>query len=175
MKIPENVFSRTLLGYLPVMAMNYDFFHSIVAAGWIVFFLWITVFFFGFFRFCFPPKTLKISFFIWLFVWAQAAWTITKLSPVWIISVFLVVPESFWLEKIKTEKQTVFSKKIPGFILERFVSGIVFFVLVFIAQGAVWALRNFLGAATSASIIIQFLLLSAISFLYKKPFWEREV
>ncbi len=72
-----------LLAYLPFMVYPYDPFRSFVAALWVVAFLWFTVFFFWFTRRFFPGRFLKHAFFLWLIVWAQAVWTLTKLPPLW--------------------------------------------------------------------------------------------
>ncbi len=84
-----------LLAYLPFMVYSYDLFRTGAAALWIALFLWLTVTFFWLTQHFFPRRSLKPAFFLWLMVWAQAAWTLTKLPPYWIVSVFFLAPVSF--------------------------------------------------------------------------------
>ena len=97
-----------LLAYLPFMIYPYDLFRTGVAALWIVLFLWLTVAFFWSTRRFFPGRSLKHAFFLWLIVWAQAVWTLTKLPPYWIVSVFFLAPVSFLEGPVKTGR--VFSR-----------------------------------------------------------------
>lgn len=126
MKLPESLFSRMLLAYLPFMVYPYDFFRTGVAALWIVLFLWVTVTFFWFTRRFFPARSLKGAFFLWLIVWAQAAWTITKLPPYWVVSVFFLAPVSFLDDTAKASRIRVFSKEVPRYFFERAMAGIGF-------------------------------------------------
>jgi len=113
MKLPESLFSRMLLAYLPFMIYPYGFFRAGVAALWIVLFLWITVAFFWFTRRLFPDRSLKCAFLLWLIVWAQAVWTLTKLPPYWIASVFFLAPVSFLEDTAKAGHVRVFSREVP--------------------------------------------------------------
>jgi len=112
MKLPERLFSRMLLAYLPFTVYPYGFFRAGVAALWIVAFLWVTVAFFWFTRRLFPERSLKPAFFFWLIVWAQAAWTLTKLPPYWIASVFFLAPVSFLEDTAKPNHVRVFSGEV---------------------------------------------------------------
>ncbi len=104
-----------LLAYLPFMVYPYGFFRAGVAALWIVAFLWVTVAFFWFTRRLFPSRSLKPAFFLWLIVWAQAIWTLTKLPPYWIASVYFLAPVSFLEDAAKPSQARVFSKEVPRF------------------------------------------------------------
>jgi len=112
MKLPESLFSRMLLAYLPFMVYPYGFLKAGIAAAWIVAFLWGTVTFFWFTRRLFPERSLKHAFFLWLIVWAQAVWTLTKLPPYWIASVFFLIPVSFPGDTAKPGPVRVFSGKV---------------------------------------------------------------
>lgn len=126
MKLPESLFSRMLLAYLPFMVYPYGFFKTGVAAIWVVLFLWVTVAFFWFTRRFFPDRSLKCAFSLWLIVWAQAAWTLSKLPPYWIVSVFFLAPASFLDGGMKGKHVRVFSKELPRYFLERALAGIGF-------------------------------------------------
>ncbi len=102
-----------LLAYLPFMVYSYDIFRTCAAALWIVLFLWVTVTFFWFTRRLFPGRCLKYAFFLWLIVWAQAVWTLAKLPPYWIVSVFFLTPVSFLEDTDKASCVRVFSKEVP--------------------------------------------------------------
>ena len=114
------------LAYLPFMVYPYGFFRVCVAALWIVAFLWGTVAFFWFTRRLFPDRLLKHAFFLWLVVWAQAVWTLTKLPPYWIVSVFFLTPVSFLDDTAKPGHVRVFSKEVPRYFFERALTGIGF-------------------------------------------------
>jgi len=102
-----------LLAYLPFMVYPYGLFKAGVAALWIVAFFWGTVVFFWFTRRLFPGRSLKYAFPLWLIVWAQAVWTLTKLPPYWIASVFFLVPVSFLGDTAKPGHVRVFSRELP--------------------------------------------------------------
>jgi hypothetical protein len=126
MKLPESLFSRMLLAYLPFMLYPYGLFRAGVAALWIALFLWVTVGFFWFCRRFFPDRTLKCAFFLWLIVWAQALWTLTRLPPYWIVSVFFLAPVAFLEDTVKPGHVRIFSKKVPRYFFERLLAGIGF-------------------------------------------------
>jgi hypothetical protein len=130
MKLPENLFSRMALGYLPFMVYPYGLLKSGVAVLWIVAFLWGTVSFFWFTRRLFPGRSQRSAFFLWLVVWAQAAWTLTRLPPLWILSVFFLMPVSFLENTAKPEHVRVFSKKVTRYFFERVMTGIGFAAFV---------------------------------------------
>jgi len=100
-----------LLAYLPFMLYPYGLFKSVIAALWIAIFLWVTVGFFWFSRRFFPDRSLKGAFFLWLIVWAQAVWTLTKLPPYWVASVFFLAPVAFLEATAKPVNVRVFFKK----------------------------------------------------------------
>lgn len=128
MKLPENLFSRTLLAWLPLMVYPYGLFKTAMAALWIVLFLWITVSFFWFTRRFFPERSLKYAFSLWLLVWAQAVWMLTQLPPLWILSVFFLMPVSFLEGTARAEHVSVFSRKVSRYFSERILSGVGFMV-----------------------------------------------
>jgi len=97
------------------MIYPYGFFKAGIAALWITAFLWITVSFFWFTCRFFPGRTLKHAFFLWLVVWAQAVWTLTKLPPFWILSVFFLMPVSFLDSHARSSHVRIFSKKVPRY------------------------------------------------------------
>lgn len=173
MKLPESLFSRMLLAYLPFMIYPYGFLKSGVAALWIVFFLWSTVTFFWFTRRFFPGRTLKCAFFFWLITWAQAMWTLTKLPPYWIMSVFFLAPVSFLEDTAKPGHIRMFSKKVPRYFFDRALAGIGFagFVAVLafareIAEKRL-AMQAFVGPAG------MFFALAVFAFLWKNQPYQR--
>ena len=132
MKLPESFFSRILLAALPFMAWPLSLLKTGVAAAWVVVFLWVTIFFFWFTRRLFPKGASKTAFVLWLLVWAQAAWTLTKLPPLWILSVFFLTPVSFLEDTNKPEKRRIFSREVPQYFFDRVLTGIGFagFVMI---------------------------------------------
>lgn len=114
------------LAYLPLAVFPFDFIRTGAAVSWIVLFLWGTVAFFWFTRRFFPGRSLKPAFFLWLLVWAQAVWTLTKLPPVWILSVFFLMPVSFLDDTVKARRIRLFSKEVPRYFFERALAGIGF-------------------------------------------------
>ena len=187
MKLPESLFSRMLLAYLPfaVCTCNFPlsavgsplFFGNIktgIAALWIVLFLWITVAFFWFTRRFFPGRFLKHTFFLWLLVWAQAVWTLTKLSPVWILSVLFLMPISFLDDTAKARRVYLFSKEVPRYFFERALAGIGFvvFVTVMTLVRAVGERR--LGIQVFDQPAGFLLVVAAVAFLWKKQPYGKE-
>ena len=126
MKLPESLFSRMLLAYLPLAVYPLSFFKTGVEVLWIILFLWTTVTFFWFTRRFFPGRSLKHAFFLWFLVWAQAVWTLTKLPPVWILSAFFLMPVSFLDDTAKARRIFFFSKEVPRYFFERALAGIGF-------------------------------------------------
>ena len=115
-----------LLAYLPLAVYPFGFLKTGIEALWIILFLWTTVTFFWFTRRFFPGRSLKHAFFLWLLVWAQAVWTLTKLPPVWILSVFFLMPVSFLDDTAKARRIFLFSKEVPRYFFERVLAGIGF-------------------------------------------------
>lgn len=173
MKLPENLFSRTLLAALPFMISPFDWIRTGVAAVWVVLFFWGTVFFFWFARRFFPERFLKQVFFFWLLIGAQGAWTMAGLQPFWILSVFLLMPVSFLEEKSKAGRIKVFSEVVPQYFWQRFLSGAGFLGFVLLLGFA----QDFLSRVLEMRLFQQpagvFLLLAMASFLWKKQSWER--
>jgi hypothetical protein len=167
MKLPESIFSRMLLAYLPFMVYPYGFFKSGVAALWIVLFLWLTVFVFWFTRRFFPDRFLKHAFFLWLIVWAQAVWTLTRLPPLWIVSVFFLAPVSFLDDASKVSRVRVFSREVPGYFLKQAITGIGFagFVVVLALVREIGE-KN-LGIQVFEQPAGALLVIAAIAFLWK--------
>lgn len=175
MKLPETLFSRMLLAYLPFMVYPYDLFKAGVAASWIALFLWVTVAFFWLTRRFFPGRSLKHAFFLWLMVWAQAIWTLTKLPPYWILSVFFLAPVSFLDDRMKGKRVRVFSKEVPQYLLERTLSGLGFvgFVtaLAFVREIA----EKRLGIQAFSEPAGMLFVVTAVAFLWKiQPFQKRK-
>ena len=163
-----------LLAYLPFMIYPYDFSRSCVAALWIVAFLWITVLFFWFTRRFFPVRVVNHAFFLWLIVWAQAAWTLTRLPPLWIVSVFFLAPVSFLDDETKSSRIRVFSREVPGYFLKQMMTGIGF--MGFVAVLAF--VRNICEKNPGIQIFEQpagtLLVIVAIAFLWKnQPYHSR--
>ena len=174
MKLPENLLSRMLLAYLPFMVYPYGLFKAVVAAAWITVFLWITVTFFWFTRRFFLDRSLKHAFVLWLIVWAQAAWTLTKLPPYWIVSVFFLTPVSFLEDAAKPGHVRVFSRKVPRYFFERVLAGIGFagFValLTFIREVA----EKGLGMQAFQQPAGMLLVIAGVAFLWKnQPYQGR--
>jgi hypothetical protein len=174
MKLPERLFSRLLLAYLPFMLYSYDLFKAGVAALWIVGFLWGTVAFFWFTRRFFPGRSIKPAFFLWLIVWAQAVWTLTKLPPYWIVSVFFLTPVSFLEDAAKPSHVRVFSKKVTRYFFERALAGIGFagFVMLLTLLREIEEKR--LGTHAFEQPAGMLLVLAAVAFLWKNQPYQNQ-
>jgi len=114
------------------MVYPYDLFRAGAAAVWVVVFLWVTVFSFWFTRRLFPGRSIKHAFFLWLIVWAQAAWTLTRLPPHWVLSVFFLMPVSFLDAEAKPGHIRVFSREVPRYFFERALGGSAFVIFVMV-------------------------------------------
>jgi hypothetical protein len=175
MKLPERLFSRMLLAYLPFMVYPYGPFKAGVAALWITAFLWFTVAFFWLTQRFFPARSLKHAFFLWLLVWAQAAWTLTRLPPYWIVSVFFLTPVSFLEDTAKAGHVRVFSQKVPRYFFERALAGVGF-------AGFVWGMafirelgEKALGMRVFEQPAGMLLVIAAVAFVWKQqPFRGKE-
>jgi hypothetical protein len=171
MKLPESLFSRLLLAYLPFMLYPLDLFRSGVAALGVVLFLWITATFFWFTHRFFPERSMKPAFFLWLIIWAQAVWTVTKLPPFWILSVFFLMPVSFLEGTGKAGRVCVFSKEVPRYLFERVLAGVSFIAFVAILTLFRETCENRLGMSLADQPAVLLLALAAIAFLWKsQPF-----
>lgn len=164
-----------LLAYLPFMAYPFGFFKTCVAAFWIVAFLWLTVFFFWFTRRFFPGRSLRPAFFLWLIVWAQAAWTLTRLPPLWIVSVFFLAPVSFLENETKAARVRIFSKDVPGYFLKQAVTGIAFAGFAALLSLAKEIAEKNLGVQAFEQPAGALLVIAAAAFLWKnQPFRKKE-
>ncbi|HNX69197.1 MAG TPA: hypothetical protein PLL75_02370 [Candidatus Omnitrophota bacterium] len=171
MKLPESYFSRILLAYLPFMVCPFDLTRMAAEAAWAVLFLWITVFFFWFTRRLFPERLLRPAFFLWLLAWAQAAWTLAKLPPFWIVSVFFLMPVSFLEAQNKAARVRVFSRLVPRYFWDRFLSGAGFLCFVLAMDLGRVFFCGALGAAVFAQPAGIFLLLTIAAVAWKnQPF-----
>ena len=174
MKLPESLFSRLLLAYLPFMLYSYDLFRAGAAAVWIVLFLWITVVFFWFTRHFFPDRSLKPAFFLWLIVWAQAVWTLTKLPPYWILSVFFLAPVSFLENAAKPNRVRVFSREVPRYFFDRTLTGIGFvsfvILLAFIREIGEKHLRIQAFGQPAGMLFV----IAAVAFLWKNQPYRKK-
>lgn len=174
MKLPERFFARLLLAYLPFMVYPYDLFKMGVAAAWVVAFLWITVTFFWMTRRFFPERSLRPAFFLWLIVWGQAAWTLTRLPPVWLVSVFFLMPVSFLDDRAKPDHVRIFSRRVPRYFFERMAAGVGFvaFVAVMTFVRDLGALRLGMGVVAQTAGLL--LVITVIAFLWKnQPYGRR--
>lgn len=160
-----------LLAYLPFMLYPYDFFRAVVASLWIVAFLWGTVTFFWLTRRLFPEHSLRPAFLLWLIVWAQAVWTLTKLPPYWIVSVFFLTPISFLDDAAKPSHVRVFSKEIPRYFFERALAGIGFAGFVLLLAFVREIGEKSLGMHAFEQPSGMLLIIAGIAFLWKnQPF-----
>lgn len=174
MKLPENLFSRMLLAYLPFMVYPYGFFKAGVAALWIVAFLWFTVAFFWFTGRLFPGRFLKHAYFLWMIVWAQAVWTLTKLPPYWVVSVFFLTPVSFLEPEAKGSHVRVFSRQVPRYFFERALAGIGFAGFVMFLALVREIGERYLGIQAFGQPAGMLLAAAAVAFLWKnQPFRKR--
>ena len=162
------------LAYLPFMVYPYGFFKAGVAALWIVGFLWGTVTFFWFTRRLFPGRSLKHAFFLWLIVWAQAVWTLTKLPPYWIVSVFFLTPVSFLDDAANPSHVRVFSKEVPRYFFERALAGVGFagFVMLLALVREIGEKRLGIQAFEQPAGLL--LVIAVVAFLWKnQPYHMR--
>ncbi len=163
-----------LLAYLPFTVYPYGLFKAVVAAAWITVFLWITVAFFWFTRRFFPDRSLKHAFVLWLIVWAQAAWTLTKLPPYWIVSVFFLTPVSFLEDAAKPGHVRVFSRKVPRYFFERILAGIGFASFVALLTFLREVAEKGLGMQAFQQPAGMLLVIAGVAFLWKnQPYQGR--
>ncbi|MFH0985995.1 MAG: hypothetical protein V1882_10780 [Candidatus Omnitrophota bacterium] len=175
MKLPERLFSRMLLAYLPFMVYPYGSFRALVAALWITAFLWFTVAFFWLTRRFFPDRSLKHAFVLWLIVWAQAAWTLTRLPPYWIVSVFFLTPVSFLEDTAKPAHVRVFSRKVPRYFFERVLVGIGFAGFVALLTFVREVAEKGLGIQAFEQPAGMLFVIAAVAFLWKnQPYRGKE-
>ncbi len=167
MKIPEKLFSRTILASLPFLIYTFWLYEAVGVALLTVLVFWGTVFFFWYTRRFFPGRFLKAAFLLWLLAWAQALWTLAHLSPFWILSVFLLVPGSFLEQNTKISRVPVFSTAVKKYFLERTINGIGFLILTTLVA----LLHGFLGHQLQIRIfqtpVGALFLLFAISWAWK--------
>lgn len=174
MKLPESLFSRMFLAYLPLAAYPFGLFKTSIAVLWIVLFLWSTVTFFWFTRRFFPGRTLRPAFFLWLLVWTQAVWTLSKLPPVWILSVFFLMPLSFLDDTVKARSFRLFSKEVPRYFFERVLAGVGFAGFVMLMTLAREVSERRLGMRLFEQPAGFLLLSAALAFLWKnQPYGKR--
>jgi hypothetical protein len=174
MKLPERFFSRVLLAYLPFMAYPYGFLKSCVAATWIVLFFWGSVLFFWLTRRFFFRPALKHAFFLWLIVWGQAVWAVTKLPPFWILSVFFLTPSPFFDDRARTDPVRIFSKKIPRYAFERIAAGAGFAGFAALLGLIKEVAAKDLGIGIFEQPAGTLLVIAAIAFLWKnQPYQKR--
>jgi len=175
MKLPESLFSRLFLASLPFMLYPFDLFRNGVAAIWIVAFFWVTAAFFWFTRYFFPERSLKPAFFLWLLIWAQAVWTVTKLPPFWVLSVFFLTPVSFLESSDKAGRVRVFSKEVPRYLFERILAGLGFIGFVMLLTFIREIFKNHLGMSLTEQPAGLLFVFAGIAFLWKnQPFRRRE-
>jgi hypothetical protein len=173
MKLPENLFSRMLLAYLPFMVYPHGFFRDGITALWIVVFLWGTVSFFWLTRRFFPDRSTKHAFFLWLVVWAQAVWMLTRLPPYWIVSVFFLTPVSFLDDAAKAGHVRVFSKRVPRYFFERALTGIGFTGFVMLLALVREIGKNNLGIEAFEQPAGILLVVAGVAFLWKNQPYRR--
>jgi len=161
------------LAYLPFMVYPYGFFKAGVAALWIVAFLWGSVAFFWVTRRFFPDRLQKHAFFLWLIVWAQALWILTKLPPYWIASAFFLMPVSFLDDTAKPNRVRVFSREVPRYFFERVLTGIGFagFVMFLTFVREIGEKRLGVHAFEQPAGLL--LVIAAIAFLWKNQPYRR--
>ena len=142
MKMPESFFPRAVLAYMPFMAYSFSPESAWQAAALITAVYWLTLIVFWFTRRLFPEGTVKAVFFLWLGFWAQSGWWIFGLPPLWILSVFLLVPVGFLDEEKTAGRQPVFSGALLKYFPERILSGLGFFAFA----GILGLCGEFLGS-----------------------------
>lgn len=165
MKMPESFFSRTVLAYLPFMAYSVDPEAAWVVAALIAIVYWLTLAIFWFPRRLFPAGTGRPVFFLWLGLWAQAAWTLLGLFPLWIVSVFLLVPAGSLEESRSTGRSG--SGAFPKYFSERLLNGLGFFVFAAGLEVAGGFLGNFGRSAALRGPAGIFFLVFLAAFLWK--------
>lgn len=167
MKMPESFFSRAVLAYMPFMVYAYKPEQAWQAAELIIAVYWLTLTVFWFMRRFFPGGTARHAFFLWLGLFGQAAWTVLGLLPMWVLSVFLLIPVGFLDEDKSAGRLPVFSGKVPRYFAERILSGLGFFVFA----GGLQLTGEFLGHFGHSSAIRGpagiFFLIFLAAFLWK--------
>lgn len=171
MKLPENLFSRSVLAYLPLTVYAFDIERACRAAFLIAIVSWISLLFFWFTRRLFPERFLKAAFFLWLLVWGQSVWTLMRLEPLWILSVFFLMPLSFLEKENKASKVRVFSKEVLRYFWERIVAGFGFVGFVLAVTGIQKGLELGGRGISFQQPAVTFLLIATLAVLWKnQPF-----
>ncbi len=171
MKLPESLFSRSVLAYLPLMAYAFDPPRACQTALLITAVSWISLLFFWFTRRFFPERFLKEAFFLWLLVWGQIVWTLAELEPLWLLSVFFLTPLSFMEKEKRASRARVFSKEVLRYFWERAVAGFGFILFVLIVTGAQKGLEFGGRGISFQQPAVLFLLIAVLASFWKnQPF-----
>jgi hypothetical protein len=138
-----------------------------MAAALIVAVYWLTLTIFWFTRRFFPAGTIRTVFFFWLGLWGQLAWTGLGLFPLWLVSVFLLIPAGFLDEEKAAGRLPVLSGMFPKYFADRVLAGLGFFVFA----GALKLAGEFPGSFGYSAVLRGpagvFFLLFLAAFLWK--------
>lgn len=171
MKLPETLFSRMALASLPFSFYAFDLEKTCLVVLFTAGVTWLTLFFFWFARRLFPQRFLKEAFFLWLLVWAHAAWVLGGLLPLWILSVFFLAPLSFLEAGTHAAQRTVFSEKLPHYFWERIIGGTAFIGFVLLVTWAQRALERSEDGGFLQQQAAAFFIIAVIAVIWKcQPF-----
>ena len=120
----KSYFSHLALAVLPVLMSLFSIKNALWLGALILVVWWLTVLFFELTASLFPKKLLKLSAVLWLATVAQLGWHFWALSPLWIVSVFLLIHD----EISQAEMKWALDKQL-------FLKGFCFFVLVALLGG----------------------------------------
>lgn len=173
MKLPEKAFSKIVLASLPFFVYSKEPAQIFTVGTLTVLAFWWTTIFFWCTRFWFPKNLLKIAFLIWLGALAEGAWLLGRINPIWIVSIFLLMPLSFLERKNKAFKEPVFSENVKKYFWERFFCGVGFLGIVVFVGMLQNVLENQMHVDFFKSSPGIFLVFSIIALLRAKQPGER--
>lgn len=117
---PARVFLAALPVWEVLTSVERGLTHGIVIAAGLI----LTASFFTLFLLCFPPRLIRLSYFLWLAVMAQICSHLGGVHPLWIMSAALLMPED------------IFRKELRWFGFKRALFRSVFFIVLLIYLGA---------------------------------------
>jgi len=162
MKMPDSVFSRMLLAWLPFMAYAGSGVSAWRLAAAVAGLYWLSLLFFWPLRRFFPEAGARQVFPFWLALWGQLLWGAAGLAPFWVLSVYLLFPPG----ALNARKTTAIPKKQPGYFFGQLIAGAGFFVFAG-ALSSACALDPARGFVVTPAWI--FLMMFVAVYLWNRP------
>lgn len=147
---------RVFFAVIPVLFMTVHWRESLILGAVTVLAFWATAFFFLFFSPWFPRKMTKIAMILWSAALAQGVAYFLHLTPLWVISMLLLLPD----EIFKNPKRTVTGLRLlaRGIFFAALILYLGLMNRILAERFLVWTFRLPVGA---------FILLAVASFLWQ--------